>query len=280
MRILFLFLLLFCPIFALAGDGVPVIDLPYEQVAASPGFEERGPEFAQWLSPAVRIGGASGTMVYYDGEWMYILSAGHLFGRGYTSVRNGGGSVVVEVFYQGNKKLVQPKAYTAQLMCKIWGSEGSNVYDVSVLRFKPDWAGAAQQTMPIAAVDYQMEKGKNYHSVGCDGKTEPAHYLVEFIDERHNGNITELFTKKNGPRGGRSGGGVFSDDGQLVMVCSRGDGYTGIWTSLNQIHKFLKAEGLDYVLTNITQARLIPIVDRLHYRKKYPQDYIPVPGRI
>lgn len=283
-RAFLLLILLLCPAAYAAepGNGIPVIDLPYERVSAVPGFQDRGAEFAKWLAPTVRIGGGSGTMVYYDGEWMYVLSAGHLFSRGYSSaitLRKTTYNVNIEVFYHGTKKLPKPKVYKAFLLCRVWGTSSSDVYDVSLMRFKPDWPEAASQTRPIAPVDYKLVVGKIYHSCGCDGMSEPAHYAVEYVSERANGNITELVTKKNGPRGGRSGGGVFADDGHLVAVCSRGDGYMGIWTSLNQIHKFLKAEGFEEVLNATPTARKIPVIDRLHADRQYPPEYIPLPGR-
>jgi len=48
----------------------------------------------------------------------------------------------------------------------------------------------------------------------------------------------EILTTENGPRGGRSGGGVMTDDYQLIFICSRGGGGYGYWSSLHQIHKF------------------------------------------
>jgi len=123
-------------------------------------------------------------------------------------------------------------------------------------------------------VDYKLEPGTKYHSVGCDGRTEPAHYLVEFVKEQSNGKITENITK-NPPRGGRSGGGVFCEDGFLIMVCSRGDSY-GYWSSLNQIHKFLNDEKFTELLGATTLARRIPVFDWMNPNKKYPKDYIPL----
>ena len=117
-----------------------------------------------------------------------------------------------------------------------------------------------------------------YHSCGCDGRSEVAHYMVEFVEERQNGKITEIMTEKNGPRGGRSGGGVFTDDGQLIAICSRGGGGYGYWSALSQIHKFLKEEKMGFVLEGAASARLIPVVDTKDPRLRFPSDYVPLPS--
>ena len=262
--------------------GKPVLELPYHNVPlTAPGWEERGPEFRKWLAPSVRIGGGSGTMVYYDPKtgWMYVISCGHLFDRGRKSSEDyekTGAKKTIEIFYQNNKKLNMVRKYEAEVIAHVWGDNNSSVFDVSLMRFKPDWKDP--WCLPIAPVNFKYERGKYYHSCGCDGRSEVAHYLVQFVEERDNGTITEVVTEKNGPRGGRSGGGVFTDDGQLIGICSRGGGGYGYWTSLNQIHKFLKEEGFDFIIGTSAAARLIPIVDTDRPDQKFPSDYIPIPS--
>jgi len=261
--------------------GRPVLELPYHNVTlTAPGWEERGPEFRKWLAPSVRIGGGSGTMVYYDPEnkWVYVISCGHLFDRGRKSredYQKSRTTRTVEVFYHNNKKLNVVGKYEAEVLAHVWGDKNSSIYDVSLMRFKADWD--EPWVLPIAPLDFKYEK-KFYHSCGCDGRSEVAHYLVEFVDERDNGTITEIVTQKNGPRGGRSGGGVFTDDGQLIAICSRGGGGYGYWSSLNQIHRFLKEEEFEFILRGSCAARLIPIRDVKEPGKKFPPDYIPLPS--
>ena len=254
--------------------GTPVIDLPYHQALHRPGWEERGPEFRKWLAPSVRIGGGSGTMCHYDGQWMYVISCGHLFPRGMKTAaqyKNSPSSRTIEVFYQNDVKLDRVKRYKAEVLCHVW----QGVWDVSLMRFKPDWHNP--RTMSIASDDYELTPETEYHSCGCDGRSEVAHYLVTYLRERERGSVTEVLTStKNGPRRGRSGGGVFTEDGQLVFICSRGDGGAAYWTSLNQIHKFLNQEGFEFVLQG-SIARRIPIKDRNGPQKDYPKDYIPLP---
>jgi hypothetical protein len=282
MKYILIFIFSFTGTVCCFGDPpLPVSVIEYFQKNSGPGWEERGPEFTKWLSPSLRINGGSGTMVYYDAAKndMYIISCGHLYQDGYKSaedMKRNPRKQTIEVFYKNEKKLAKPQKYEAELLCyvcQVWRSGG--IYDVSLLRFKPDWENPWYA--PIAAEDYKLEKGKMYHSCGCDGGSEVAHYLVEFVEERQRGEVTEYVTVKNAPRGGRSGGGVFTDDGQFIAICSRGGGDTGYWSSLQQIHKLLKKEGFEFILES--PARKLPIIDMNNPQQTYPKDYIPVPGK-
>lgn len=256
--------------------GIPVNKLPYANLPKRPGWEERGPEYTNWLACSVKIpsSGGSGTMVYCDdfNNYVYVISAGHLFPAGrFRMIRGSKKTATIQVFYQGGEKLPQAKSYEAEVLCSVWAS----AYDVSLMRFKPDWSDL--HCLPIAPLNTPISTGKWYHSCGCDGMSEVAHYLVQMQGERSVGGVTEYMTENNAPRGGRSGGGLFTDDGFLIGICSRGGGSTGLWSSLQQIHKFLKEEGYGFVLQGYLPARNLNIVDRNTPQKKYPKTFIPIP---
>jgi hypothetical protein len=268
----------------------PVSEIPYyptpPEKYGKPGWEERGPEFRRWLAPSVMVtrnpsgGGGSGTICHYDASegWAYIISCGHLYASGYKSAESYKNSSKhykkITVFYHNEKKLEKPKTYKAETLCHVW----DGIYDVSLLRFKPDWVPWVNR---IAPVDYKLEKGKFYHSCGCDGLRPVAHYSVKYYSERfHNrkyGRVSDVITTNNNPRGGRSGGGVFTDDHQLLMICSRAGGGYGYWSSLQQIHKFLTKEGFEFVLKGRSLANQIPVIDRNNPQGDYDKDYIPTP---
>jgi len=265
----------------------PVIELPYWEtplVNYTPGWEERGEQYAKWLAPSVRItkngSGGSGTICYYDSSenWAYIISCGHLFSNGYKSHEEclkSPETRKVEVFYHNSIKLDKPEVYEAEVLCHV-NYLNSGVYDVSLMRFHPKWENP--WICPIAPLNYQLEKRKYYHSCGCDGLREVAHYLVKYEAESFtNDGLSEIITSDNNPRGGRSGGGVMTDDVRLVFICSRGNRSNAYWTSLKQIHTFLKKEGFEDVLNGRTLANKIPIIDRNNPQGKYPINYIPSP---
>jgi hypothetical protein len=281
MRALHLFLALGI-LLSLGAASPPryVSDIPYRPTPPGfgrPGWEERTEEFRRWLAPSVRVtkgGGGSGTICYYDpeGNWAYVISCGHLFASGYKSreqYKKSPDTRKIEVFYHNEKKLDKAEAYEGEVLCHI----KQGIYDVSLLRFHPSWPDP--WVCPIAPQDYQLIPGKGYHSTGCDGLSETAHYLVTYIKEQGT-DPSEIVTKDNNPRGGRSGGGVMTDDYQLIFICSRGNG-NAYWTSLHQIHKFLKQEGFQDVLDGRTLANRIPIVDRNGSQGSYPLNYIPFP---
>ena len=269
----------------IAQEVKPVIELPYGyRQSAGAGWEERGPSVAKWLIPTVLVSNVrsgSGTIVYYDSQnnYAYVISCGHLFSRGRGSIeyyRKNPQQVYVEVFYKGQYKLESGKRYVGEVMCHVWGDDSSSIYDCSLIRFKPDWKGVV--CAPIAPLDFQYMSGTWYHSTGCDNKSDTAHYLVACIHEQTNGGVTEILTQNNAPRGGRSGGGLFSENGELIGICSRGGGQMGYWTSLKQIYRFLKEEDCTFVLTG-QLARKIPVVDRNNPQGRYAKDYVLLPGR-
>lgn len=257
---------------------VPVSQIPYYQTSSKPGWEERGPEWVKWLAVGVRFSNGSGTICYYDPEtkYAYVISCGHLFsGKKLSYDRSQNPKTrVVEVFYHNEKKLATPQKYNAEILC--YRNFSESVYDVALCRFKADWD--IKWYASIAPVDYKLVAGQSYHSTGCDGLSEVAHYSVEYIKEVQQDNVTEIITHKNNPRGGRSGGGVMTDDGQLIFICSRGNS-NAYWSSLNQIHRFLKEEkDFEFLLSVGNRvAAHIPILNSDNTTRKYIEGYVPLP---
>jgi hypothetical protein len=263
-KILWLILFLLCVVYGNAAE------MPHVDPCAA-GWEERGIEFKRWLSPSVRIGGGSGTMVYYDeiNNDMYILSAGHLFIPGRIKRDN---AVPVIVFYHNETKLPRPELYNGVFLCSAF----QGIYDVALIKFKPFWKNPWY--LPVAPIDYELQEGAWYHSVGGDGKSEVAHYLVQYHSDREYQGVKEIITRFNTPRPGRSGGGLFTDDGFLVGICSRSnqEHNTGAWTSLDQIHRFLNESGYGVILEGAMLARRIPVVNRSGSHN-YGKTVIPLP---
>lgn len=247
------------------------------------GWEDRGEEYIRWLAPSVRVRGSgtgSGTIIYYDKKtkYCYVISCGHLF-RGKSMTTEEGErrntTAKVDVWYHNKEKLDKYKTYRAEVLC--YQNFKTSVWDVSLLRFKtndwePDWY------LPIAERDMELKRGDKLHSLGCDGGRRVARYEIEYIKERSKGTVTELVTHKNNPRGGRSGGGVFTEKEHLVAICSRGNGYA-YWTSLDQIYKFLeKEEKWRWLLyyPRLSFVKKIPIIDRTG-KREFSEDYIPLP---
>lgn len=262
------------------AEPVPITEIPYFVTEkARPGWEERGEEFIKWNSVTVRIGGGSGTMSYYDSKnnWMYVISCGHLFSQGMGTAdhyKRNPSKRTIEVFYNNEKKLSKVKSFQAEVLCHVWQN---NVHDVSLMRFKPDWEHP--WVAPVVPKNFVLQKGKGYHNCGCDGRSETAHYLVTFSHANMRSGVEELICTNNVARGGRSGGGLMTDDRKLFGITSRSDRTsTSYYTSYKQIHDFLTKQGFDFVLQDSSSAaRQIPIIDRNGPQGDYPDDYIPLP---
>lgn len=244
--------------------------------------EQRGQKYAKWLSKGVKISvrgaSGSGTIIYYDKDtgWAYVQSCGHLW-NGNMSAKEGkrkNETAKIITWYHNEEKLSDTREYDAEVLFY----SNHNNPDISLLRFKPDWA---PKFFPIAPKNYDIRRGDGAHSIGCDGGREVAHYDVKIVGER-DGSWRDLVTVNNSPRPGRSGGGLISKDGYYIGICwgtSAFDGSgNGYFTPLGEIHRIMQREGYGWLL-NVTSslAREIPIVDRNNPQGRYPENYIAVP---
>lgn len=265
-----------------------VINDPYAHLAShiAPN-PQRGPEYRRWLQASVRIhvsrASGSGTIVYYDGQWAYIQTCGHLWGDMRNSMTGEEGKhkrekCRVDVFYHNEHKLTSPKSYDAEVL--FYSNKGGpgGGHDCALVRFQPDWA---PNYFPIAPADYSYGKDSRLHSTGCDGATEAAHYDVRVIG-LSGSSYPHLVTTENSPRPGRSGGGLMSEN-YYVGICwgtsdTSGNG-NGYFTPIQTIRYYNEQNGYGWLNEiGYSLARKIPIVDRNNPQRDYPKDYIPLPG--
>ena len=263
-------------------SNMPIVIESDPQLAAIQGLspvEQRGEKFREWLQASfkIKVSGASGsgTLCYYDYEKniAYVISCGHLWSGNMRARVGNTRKATVITWYHNDKKLSSPKEYEAE----VHFYSNSRGYDISLLTFKPDWF--PQIYFPIAPLDHKV--GGSAHSMGCDGGEEVAHYEVEIVGLKD----TNLITKNNSPRPGRSGGGLVDNTGHYIGICwgtSKYDGSgIGYFTPLKAIHEQFKKEGYEFLLglPPASLARQIPIIDMpRHTKGDYPHDYIPLPG--
>jgi hypothetical protein len=239
---------------------------------------QRGEEFREYLSASVQIDTehsyGSGTIIYYDekSNTAYVASCGHLWDGSMSYEKRKDKNCQIVVWYHGNKKLSSPKKYKA----KILFYRNERGYDISLITFKPDWK---PDYFPIAPENYEIKSNSRYHSLGCDNGKEVAHYDVEIIDI----NKTDIVTRFNSPRPGRSGGGLLSTDGYYIGTCwgtsdYSGKGY-GYFVPIEHVIEQYKKENLGWLvsISRPSPARKIPIVDINNSQGKYLEEYIPLP---
>jgi hypothetical protein len=263
-------------------DKMPILQALPEGLRGYSPEEQRDEKYRKFLSPSVKIlvdgASGSGTIIYYDSKnnIAYVASCGHLWSKGVMSaeqskLKNKKCNVVV--YYHNNKKLDKPKSYNADVLFYSY----MDSLDTSLVAFSPDWS---PNYFPIAPLDYKYQINSIAHSCGCDHGSEVAHYSVVIKEAG-----ADIITEKNGPRPGRSGGGLMDDNGYYIGTCHStqfidGSG-KGYFTTLSDIHKFWgKQKGYEFLLNQKPKksaGQLLPIKDKNDRLKTYSPDYILLP---
>lgn len=240
--------------------------------------EERDERFHDLLRVSVKVSvqgsAGSGTICHYDpaSGLAYIISCGHLWSGDRPYDPSSPVPAKITVWYHDGPRLDRPATYDAEAL--FWSN--SRGRDVSLLRFRPDWTPRCALIAPIASI----EPGTRLNSMGCDGGKEVARYEVVVAEV----NGTDIVTKVNSPRPGRSGGGLLTDECLIVGVCwgtsdtSSGDGI-GFFTPLASCRKVFEKSGFAWLLDSHSDARSIPIVDRDEPAKSLGSHYLPIPMR-
>lgn len=292
-KILFLIYLSFQVNFAHAE--IHPLDNMFFKVKTSAGLqtafpiEQRGIEYRKFLAASVKIlaldssgnssSSGSGTIIYYDHtkKLAFVASCGHLWTKG-TLPANHEKNIKCKIitWYHNQIKLEKPKSYDAKLIFYSY-LQGQ---DTSLLTFSPDWE---PDYFPIADSDYIYKSGNHVHSIGSDHSQETAHYDVELVGE----NGSDVVTKGNSPRPGRSGGGLIDEKGYYIGTCwgtEREDGSgMGFFTPLTAIHRFWSQQQDYEFLLHINKRKYVQellVVDKNNREKKYKSEYILLPKFI
>lgn len=239
--------------------------------------EQRDEKYVRFLQVSVKVSVAgasgSGTICHFDESsgWAYVVSCGHLWNGNKKYDPSSPEKARVTVWYHGGKKLESPKNYDAEGL--FWSNERG--YDVSLLRFKPDW----KPECASFGRHFHKQKDLVLNSMGCDGGKEVARYEVHFLEM----NGKDLLCVKNSPRPGRSGGGLITNEGEIVGVCwgssdiNTGNGL-GYFTPLESIKKVFFNNDHAWLMSVKGDLESIPVVDRENPRAKYDRHYVPVPN--
>lgn len=239
--------------------------------------EQRDDRYAKLLGMSVKIhvdgASGSGTICHYDRDsgTAHIISCGHLWSGNmkYDPGNRTRPKAKIVTWRKNSDKLSKPEVFDAEVL--FWSNDRG--YDVSLLRFKPDWVPE------FAPIDekFRFEEGMILNSMGCDGGNEVARYEVVFVKN----NKIDIITERNSPRPGRSGGGLINEHGRLVGVCwgtsdvSSGNGI-GYFTPVRAIKKIFNDNSHGWLLE--VGSVTIPIVDRDNPERTYPSDFLPVPS--
>ena len=146
----------------------------------------------------------TGTIVHSATGEAVILTCAHLF----LNIAVKDAVVEVDVFEDG-----KAVTYPAKLI------GGDNDADLALLRIR------TSKPFPVVALSPKIADarlGQPMVSFGCNGGADPTRLEMELIDiDRYDG--PPMFICTTDPVSGRSGGGLFSTNGQLLGVCSCAD---------------------------------------------------------
>ncbi len=160
----------------------------------------------------------TGTIVDAHGREALAVTCGHIFRDS-----AGQGRVLVDLFPNGHSRTVEGTLISYDL-----------TRDIGLVSFVPGFAVAPAK---IAPAGHRFAAGDVVFSVGCDHGRDPSvrDSRITSID-RYLGPPNIEATGE--PAQGRSGGGLFSQDGFLIGICNHGDPRDdeGIYASLPTIH--------------------------------------------
>ncbi len=163
----------------------------------------------------------TGTIIDMYGQEALVMTCGHLFRES-----RGQGKMSVEVFPPGAQNPVAGQV----LALLTYDLE----QDVALLAIRPN---CPVMSVPVAPAGHQVQVGDRVFSIGCDQGAAPS---------LRQSQVTAL-NKYKGPPNiesagqpviGRSGGGLFSADGQLIGICNLADPQDneGIYAALSLLH--------------------------------------------
>lgn len=169
----------------------------------------------------------TGTIIQSSAGQSTILTCAHIFQK-----VNDQAVVEVDIFLDG-KALMYP--------AEVLG--GDHESDVALLRIRNT---APLPTVTLATSDDVVKKNEALFSIGCSNGDVPTRLNMNVIEvDRYDGPQNILCT--NDPAQGRSGGGLFGTDNQVVGVCSAADrdAHEGLYTGIKPVRKLISQLKLD-----------------------------------
>ena len=172
----------------------------------------------------------TGTIIHSTAGKSIILTCAHLFQNMTTKPQ-----VEVDVFHNGTSN-----RYPATIL------GGSHDLDLALLQIQN------AKTLPVVELCQQPETcktGQPVFSLGCDNGQPPSLLESRIVCVNRYDGPSNLTCEKD-PVQGRSGGGLFDEQGRLLAVCSAADRVEkeGLYTSIPAIISLLQKLSLDYVL--------------------------------
>ena len=174
---------------------------------------------------------ATGTVVHsHDGESL-VLTCGHVFRDS-----AGRGEIIAE-FGFGDE--------TTQVSGELLDYD-ANANDIALVAIRN--GNHRLGVVDIASSESIIDRGETVFSIGCDRGEDPTirHSAIKNL-ARYDGSLKyDIFGR---PVNGRSGGGLFDDQGRLIGICNAAavEVDEGIYTALETIHHQIAKTNLDHL---------------------------------
>jgi thiol-disulfide isomerase/thioredoxin len=172
----------------------------------------------------------TGTIIDLHGDECLVLTCGHVFRDS-----QGKGRIVAELFTGGQNLPVEGKLLRYDL---------DN--DLALIVIRP---GVRVESVRVSGPSRQTAPGDQVFTVGCNHGHDPTvmRGRVNAINKYVGPPANIVVSGK--PQDGRSGGGLFSSDGELIGVCQAADPEynEGLYAHLPAIHQYLDRANLAFV---------------------------------
>ena len=183
-------------------------------------------------------GCGTGTIIDTHGEEALVVTCGHIFRDS-----QGKGQIEVDLFVGGQARTLPGTLLSYNLE-----------RDIGLVSFSP---GTGVTVARVAPGGYLLRKGSPVFSIGCDRGANPSIRTSQITGVDKYLGPPNLVTSGQ-PVQGRSGGGLFSQDGLLIGICNAADPADdeGIYASLPTIHWELDRVGQRRIYDRRTENAL------------------------
>jgi S1-C subfamily serine protease len=223
----------------------PAAAIPNAGATAAPAFAPAGssPEILAKLATvrikvedATAYGVGTGTIIdTHDGEAL-VVTCGHLFRES-----KGKGKVTADVYTSGAPQTVDGQVIGYDLD-----------RDIALISIR---AGQGARAVSVAPPGTTVRPGDPAFTIGCDKGAHPSLRATRITAvNKYKGKPN--FTAAGQPVDGRSGGGLFTADGQLIGICNAADPADdeGLYAGLASIHWQLDQIGQSEIYQRAAQA--------------------------
>ena len=182
---------------------------------------------------------ATGTVIHTHGTESLVVTCGHVF-------RDSQGQGKISAEYD---LYSQPKIAPGRLI-----DYDANAKDIAIVVIQTQTPLAA---VPLADKRSPVRSGLDVFSIGCDHGEDPTIRRSQIKNRAaYDGSLKyDIFGR---PVNGRSGGGLFTESGQLIGVCNAAavEVDEGIYSALDTIYWELASTGLEHLFDGNSNTRL------------------------